>query len=418
MQRNTTVNLGNLLLSLSEALDLASPALSQHQLRVAFISWEVAKQAILPNPIKTNIFMAALLHDIGAMSVEEKMSLLSFDEKYSTPHSIHGERLLRRVPFLAHTAGIIRNHHREWQAWDKPIETPEVLASQAILLAGHIDLLIDRSRYILHQNESITERVKGLSGKTIHPDVIDCFLPLSCKEEFWLDLASSRLYTLLLHNGPCRNIRIDLQGILTISELFRDIIDFRSRFTFAHTSGVSACAGALANFYGLTEKEVQLLRIAGNLHDVGKLCVPNSILEKPGALTPEEFAVMKSHAYYTYQIIDTIDGLQEIAEWAGYHHERMDGSGYPFHCRAEDLTIGSRIMAVADIFTAISEERPYRKGMQKEDVRTTMNLLASGKLLDKRVTDMLLDNYDRVFDCIQEAQSVARAFYESQFLPE
>ncbi|MDY6856257.1 MAG: HD domain-containing phosphohydrolase [Thermodesulfobacteriota bacterium] len=97
--------------------------------------------------------------------------------------------------------------------------------------------------------------------------------------------------------------------------------------------------------------------------------MPNSILEKLGRLSKEEFAVIKKRTYFTYMVLNSIGGLEHIPEWAAFHHEKLDGSGYPFHINSEKLEIASRLMAVADIFTALPEDRPYRVGMQHDEIK-------------------------------------------------
>jgi HD-GYP domain-containing protein (c-di-GMP phosphodiesterase class II) len=248
-----------------------------------------------------------------------------------------------------------------------------------------------------------------------HPEVVDLFVAVAGREEFWLDLVSPRLYSLLLHNGPFRKTEFDLSEICSISGLFRNIIDFRSRFTATHSSGVSAAASMLSRIFGLTEMETKLMEVAGDLHDIGKLAIPNSILDKPGKLTKEEMAVIKSHTYYTYSVINTIGGIQQIAEWAAYHHEKLDGSGYPFHCKADDLSTGSRIMMVADIFTAIAEDRPYRQGMSREGIIKILKQFSDQHLLDGKIINLLIENYDVIYSYVLEKQSIARDFYVKQF---
>lgn len=415
MQRKVSANFGNLLLSLSEAMDLTSSKSSQHQQRTAFIAWEIAKAAELPAALLEKIFMAALLHDIGVVSVEEKVLLHKFKEYNLDVHCIRGEVLLNKVPWLSDISVIVRNHHREWSKWDKPIEDPDVLAAQIVFLADYIERLIDRELYILHQYQDIIENIKSLTGDVINPKVAAYFLEVAGREEFWLDLSSQRLYSLLLNSGPFKNVEIGIDGISAVAELFRDIIDFKSRFTSTHTSGVASCAEILSRLFGLTEIDVQLMKVAGNFHDIGKLLVPNSILEKPYKLTKEEFAVIKCHTYYTYYILNTIGGLQQIAEWASYHHEKLNGTGYPFKCKAEEINTGARIMAVADIFTAISEDRPYRKGMMKEEIFVILNDMVSTQSIDKHIVDLLFENYDLIDAYVKAAQKQAREFYESQF---
>ena len=121
---------------------------------------------------------------------------------------------------------------------------------------------------------------------------------------------------------------------------------------------MAAAAKLISQLHGFTRNEVKLMEIAGNLHDIGKMAVPNRILEKPGKLDDDEMAVMKAHTYNSYEVINSIDGMQQIAEWAAFHHEKLDGSGYPFHRDRDSLNLGARIMSVADVFTALTEERP------------------------------------------------------------
>ena len=416
MERYKPINLLNLLLSLSEAMDLAGPELVQHQQRTAFIAWEMGRAAKLPEPRLEQLFFAALLHDIGALSVEEKYALLRDEGSETEEHAIRGAVLLSKLPFLGIAPSLVRGHHREWKDVREGIADNNNLERQILVLADTLERATDRGAYILYQQKSITERIREQSGKTFHPDVVDLFVNVSGREEFWLDLTSRRLYPLLLHNGPSRRIEVGLDGLFQIAGVFASIIDFRSRFTSTHSSGVAASALTLAKLFGLTEAEVAYMEVAGYLHDLGKLVVPNSILEKPGKLTMEEFAVMKSHTYYTYSVLNTIGGLQQIAEWGAYHHERLDGSGYPFHCKATELSIGSRIMMVADIFTATAEDRPYRKGMSREEVTRILTDFASRNLLEKRIVDLLIDNYQDVLSFTREKQEAARAFYETQFL--
>jgi HD-GYP domain-containing protein (c-di-GMP phosphodiesterase class II) len=415
MQRNIVVNLGNLILSLSDAMDLANPSLTQHQQRTAFIVWEMGKVARLHDDRLEKNFIAALLHDIGALSVEEKISLRNFKIENIENHCIRGELLLDRVPWLREAAQTVRFHHREWKDWRESIETPLVFDAQLLFIADYLERLIDRDQYILHQHEDILSRIKSLSGSSFHPEIVDLLFGVSYREEFWLDLVSPRLYSLLLNEGPFRKVEIDLPNIMVVAELFRNIIDFRSRFTSTHSSGVAAAASMLSKIFGLTETEIKLMEVAGNLHDIGKLAIPNSILDKPAKLSKEEIAIMKSHTYYTYSVINTIGGLKQIAEWAAYHHERLDGSGYPFHCKADELNTGARILGVADIFTALAEDRPYRKGMPKDGIVKIIKQFADNNLLDARIVNMLLENFDEVFSHVTERQTIVREFYENQF---
>ena len=120
------------------------------------------------------------------------------------------------------------------------------------------------------------------------------------------------------------------EGLLEIAELFGQVTDATSGWTATHSAGVAASAVALAERFGWSPRETLLLWAAGYLHDVGQADIPESILDKHGRLTPSEIGVMKSHTYHTFRILDTAGGMGELAEWAAFHHERLDGRGYPF----------------------------------------------------------------------------------------
>ncbi|MCB2227213.1 MAG: HD domain-containing protein [Desulfarculaceae bacterium] len=415
MQRQFSVNLGNVILSLSNAMDLADPELAQHQLRTAFIVWEMGRTAGLASARMEIAFTAALLHDIGAASVEEKAALHSFQAEDVESHCIRGQILFESFPWLRDEAQLVRYHHRNWADWDLSIEDPVVFDSQMLNLADQVERRVDRKRYILHQHERIMREIKALGGGVIHPEVVELFMQTARREEFWLDLAAPRMYSLLLNRGPFKRVDTGLEDVLDIAQLFRNIIDFRSRFTATHSSGVAAAAKHIAGLYGFTNRETHLMEIAGNLHDIGKMAIPNRILDKPGKLDDQEMAVMRSHTYHTYEVINSIRGMQNIAEWASFHHERLDGSGYPFHCEAGGLDRGARILAVADVFTALAEDRPYREGLPQEKIMHIMAGMADDRHLDAHVVGALGDDYGRIRSDVVEKQGLARDYYEHQF---
>lgn len=398
-------------------MELVSPLIASHQQRTAFIAWRICKAAKLSSETTEMVFVAALLHDVGAITPEEKIDIHSFayEVEHVMVHCRRGEVLLGRVPWLAPAARIVRFHHREWQEWDKPLDVPYVLESQILFLADFLERSINRNQYILHQNQQLISEISALSGTAIHPQVVDYFLAISHREDFWLDMMSPRLFSLLLHNGPYKKLEIDLVGIVIIAQLFRNIIDFRCRYTATHSSGVAECAAILAQKFGLTETETKLIEIAGNLHDIGKLVVPSAILNKNGELSASDFAVIKQHSYQTLTILNTIGGLQPLAEWAASHHERLDGSGYPFHYSAERLSTPARIIIVADIFTALAEDRPYRKGFAKEQLVAELKRQADEKLLDQKIVNLLLKDYDEIAALVTAKQADTKDYYDRQF---
>lgn len=122
---------------------------------------------------------------------------------------------------------------------------------------------------------------------------------------------------------------------------------------------------------------------------------------------------MRTHAYYTYQILNPVEILNLVASWSSLHQERLDDSGYPFHLGEDDLPLGARIMAVADVFTGITENRPYRKGMTRVEALAVLHGMAAKGELDPRLISLLETNYDAIQNAREEAQAKAAREYES-----
>jgi HD-GYP domain-containing protein (c-di-GMP phosphodiesterase class II) len=200
-------------------------------------------------------------------------------------------------------------------------------------------------------------------------------------------------------------------GLSEIERLFSRIIDFRSRFTAAHSKGVAAIAEALGELMGLNGA-CRALRAAGHLHDLGKLSVPTEILETARSLTPEEREIIRIHPYHTFQVLRTVDRLHEVAMWSSFHHECLDGSGYPFHLQADDLTTEARILAVADVFGALSEDRPYRLAMSRAAVIQILDQLARDVKLDRDIVALATKYYDELYAQRRTIQSQIEAEYD------
>ena len=185
--------------------------------------------------------------------------------------------------------------------------------------------------------------------------------------------------------------------------------------TATHSCGIASCAAILGRLFGLTASECRALELAGNLHDIGKLVVPDSILCKPGKLTNEEYAVMRQHTFVTYSVLNSVHGFEHITEFAAFHHEQLNGNGYPFHLGERQISTGARIIAVADVFTALNEDRPYRGRMSRTDVTATMQEFVSRNHLDGKIINLLQNNYDLVQKEMLEKQAIILNYYHEQF---
>lgn len=411
---NPQVPLHRLILSLSEALDHVHPQIAQHQQRVAYMATNLARHMGVPEEALVDIFLAAALHDIGLTSPQNRIRGIHLGQLESVAwHGELGYTLLKDNPLFARAAQILRHHHLPWEdgrgaEWNGQ-EVP--LASHIVELADVVEVSLDRKRPALEQVVSITQRIASRSGKVLHPECVEAFLDLAQPESFWLDVTSKRIYSILLRQIDWPILDIDEVALSQIAETFARIVDASSKWTGVHTSGVAAGAVALAERMGFSRREQQQMRTAGYLHDLGKLAVPTEILDKPGKLTQDEMLVIKMHTYYTFDILNTIGGMSQIAEWAAFHHERLDGTGYPFRHRGDDLTLGSRIMAVADVFSALAEERPYHEAMPREKTRRILDKLVANGGLDGDIVATLRRDYDAIDQIRREEQT---AYFRKQ----
>jgi HD-GYP domain-containing protein (c-di-GMP phosphodiesterase class II) len=174
---------------------------------------------------------------------------------------------------------------------------------------------------------------------------------------------------------------------LSVLEVLAATIDTKHPYTAGHTNRVAEYSCGIAQLMGLPEEDIEQLRVAAYLHDYGKIGIRDAVLTKPGRLTDDEYAEMKSHVVKTQEILSRMRFEKQhrlVPSIAGAHHERWDGNGYPNGLKGEAIPLGARIMAIADVFDALTSDRDYRKAMPFEDA---LNLLRAdiGSAFDPRV---------------------------------
>lgn len=345
------VRLFDMVSALSTTLDLLDPALGSHQKRTCLIAAQIAQSMGMTGPDYQSLFIASIFHDIGALALQDRLRMLSFEETHPHQHARMGAQLLSRFDAFRPHAPLVAYHHVPWDyGHGQQFRGAEVpLLSHLIHLADRIEVLAQGRDNILADVGEICDRIRAGSGKVFHPGYVEAFVQVARIERFWLDLFSVNLDQILAGLAPFDDIELDLPHMMLFARFFALIIDSRSHFTATHSAGVAICAETIARHMGMSRFEAAKIRIAGYLHDTGKLAIPSEYINRPGPLLASEMARVRAHSYITHDILGHIRGLGDIAEWASHHHERLDGSGYPFHKRAERLCLGSRIMAVADI---------------------------------------------------------------------
>lgn len=415
MDQKNTVSIFDLTLCVSQAVDFISPLLVDHHKRVAYIAFMIGRELGLPLCEQQNLALAGALHDIGALVLQDRIDILDFETGDEIGHCEPGYRLLSTFPPFFRIAEIVRFHHVSWEKgtgmeYDgKPVP----LASHMLHLADRISVLIKPGIEIFSQVEGICGQVTCQAGKRFHPDHVEAFAKLAKREHFWLDISFPSVVMTLTRAVQWDTLELDSQSFLELTKLFCRIIDFRSPFTSAHSSGVAVAARALASHMEFNETECLMMETAGYLHDLGKLAVPTEILEKLSSLNAEEFNLIRQHSYFTDRILEGIPALDIIRGWSALHHEKLNGGGYPFHLMDNEIPVGSRIIAVADVFVALTEDRPYRKGMDHEDVLQILKKMVDDRALDGKVVTILRERFQEINQARIAAQREAINQYET-----
>ncbi|WP_058485294.1 HD-GYP domain-containing protein [Defluviitalea phaphyphila] len=411
MTEKIKISLFELMITLSNVIDVTSSKMHNHHLRVAYISFRIGQNMGLTEEQLIDMILASIVHDIGALSLQERIDTLNFEIADAKQHTKVGYKLLKQFPPFKKIAEIIRYHHENWISCNKTEENIPI-ESYIVSLADRLEILVRKNEEILSQSNKIISRILNQKNIIFMPEALESLKELSNKEYFWLELTSDFIKEILSEEINFPTIELSTDDLSNMGKLFGHIIDFRSRFTATHSSGVAITAQVLGELLGLKEETCKFLNIAGYLHDIGKLGVPIEILEKAGSLSKEEFNIIKRHSFYTYYILDTFKSLKNVRDWAAFHHERLDGSGYPFHLKEDRLSFECRIMAVADIFTALTEDRPYRKGMTKKNVISILKNMVEEKKLDKKIVLCLINNYDVINEKRIIAQNKALEEYK------
>ena len=275
-----------------------------------------------------------------------------------------GANILRKLGFSVATCEAVLALDERWDGSGSPRRLhggaiPRL--ARIISLAEHLDAFA----YELTPAAAIAE-LRERSGRWFDPELVEAAYALDSFGQLWteclptddLDVTRQRVIAL----DPKASGGVGAEEIDRICEAFADVVDAKSPFTYHHSVGVAQVAVAMAAKLGLPPDRLRVVHRAALLHDLGKLSVPNSILDKNGRLTADEWHTVMEHPRRTQQILSRIEPFAELAEIAGAHHEKLDGSGYPNGLREPELRIESRVIAVADIYQALTEGRPYRPG--------------------------------------------------------
>lgn len=378
-------NLNSFLNSISFVLDYAErdilKDITNHSRRVSYIAVNIGKKVGLSDKELFDLGALAILHDCGSGGYEYKKNPHLIIE-----HCKIGEKIVENFPFFTNVSNVILYHHEYDDGsgiFNKTLEEIPLL-SRIISLANTIENIYVN---VTKDRRKIIELLGKLRGNKFENYLIDAFISAQNEVKFWIDIQDYFIYQALNSLIPKFTINKNFKEIREITKIISKIVDNKSEFTLKHSLGLSEKAMIVSDFYKFNSETKYQLVIAADLHDIGKLAISNTILDKNGKLEPQEFIEIKSHAYLTRKVLENICGFQNITEWASNHHEKLNGKGYPLGKSEDDLDFQSRILSCLDIYQALTEERPYRQSLSHDESIAIMKSMAKNHEIDMKIVD-------------------------------
>jgi HD-GYP domain-containing protein (c-di-GMP phosphodiesterase class II) len=297
----------------------------------------------------------------------------------------HGERSLPThcevAAMLARRAGleqpVVDALAHAYERWDGN-GFPAGLEGDAVPLAVRIAVVAKDGDLAAMLGEDPIAWVRGRRGRAYDPSVADAFERLGPEVLSTLDGGDEWEVALAAEPEPVTTVEPEmLDAVLTA---FADFTDLKSPSIRGHSRRVASLAGEAGRLAGLDHDACDRLRRAGLLHDLGRVAIENAVWDKPGPLTTSEWERVRLHSYYTERILSRCDSLASLVEPASSHHERLDGSGYHRSLSAEALPQGDRLLAAADVFAAVTADRPHRPALAGADAVRTLEAEAERRL--------------------------------------
>lgn len=386
-----------LVIEISHALDYVEAELvgiqTNHGKRVGYLCALLGRKAGLSDKELLDLTACAVLHD-NALSEYIQIEYLSTGRQLGQMtesglgiHCTIGERNIKGFPFFSSVDNALLYHHENADG-SGPFSKKEGeigLYAALIHLSDQLDVRFAMKKMTKEKYLKMRAYLEENRGVLFGSVETDLFLSEVSYEQL-TDMADDRI-----ENALGRALDYSVQEyapeqVMHMSGIFARIVDYKSTFTSLHSMGIAHKAYAMGAYYGLDEEMRAKLFLAGALHDIGKLAVDVKVLEKPGRLTGEEFEQIKKHALISFQILSRIHGMEDICRWAAYHHEKLNGKGYPFGYDESRLDRYSRLMGCLDIYQALREDRPYKKGMYHEEAMKIMYSMVENGFIDGEIT--------------------------------
>ncbi len=392
------INLGNsfsqIVSALSQIIALENHKRMFHSWRVAIISTEMARK-ITPETVN-QVFYAGLLHDVGTINLEENLlQQLPWERQIVLPqireHPLRGARIVEEIPGLDLAANIILDHHERWDGGGYPHQkrNEEINeGAQCLRIADAYDLCLEQNPQA--DCWKIIKIMSEYKSKEFSPSVFEAFSEVIAHDIYCQDVSRDECLQEVAGEIQKSLPEVQLQAksdvIGVTLRVFARVIDAKHQYTSGHSQRVSQYSILLAESLGLSHDEVSQIKWASLLHDAGKVAIPQTILNKPGPLTPEEFALVKTHPELTAEIIKFITVFQNLLLIVRHHHEHFNGDGYPGSLKNTNIPLLARVITVADAFDAMTSPRPYQRMKSIKEALAEL-VVQKGRQFDGQIID-------------------------------
>lgn len=387
------ISLKNILVVIQRTLDSMDERMVGHGEEVAYIMYKLLKAS--NNYSEDEILrltQIAMFHDIGAYKVEERDKLVDIDLEKPMAHAVYGSLFIKYFSPLSDLSPVILGHHMFPKDLDE--EKKKIIPKEALLihLADYISILK------LNYNKIEKDWIMDMVDERVLPEHKKLF-HIACNEYNLLDNIKDNRYLEELYE-IFDKITLTREEVISYIRMLTYAIDFRSESTVIHTITVEEISLQIANILKVNEETARNIKIASMLHDIGKIAIPIEVLEKTDKLTDEEYEQIKNHAIIGYRILSDL-GLDHLRDIAILHHEKLDGTGYPFGLKEDEISLEVRIVAIADILSALVYKRTYKEEFPKDKVVSILSEMASNNKIDSEICNLVIGNYDLMMNKVR-----------------
>jgi len=386
------IRMDSLIKAIAAALDTVEKELygasTNHGKRIAILCAKMGKILGKNNDEILGLINCALLHDNALTEYIMASREGGHYDQVMKKHCELGEYNIEKLLPNADIKDFIRYHH-ERPDGKGPYGISEGKGPQEaelIAIADSIDVTYHLQTIEKEKLGGIVKTIKNETGKKYGKTAAKAMLEIldwNTVESLRDDVIDKTAKTVLT---PWV-VDVEDKVIVDLVSFITKIIDYKSVFTKQHSSKIANIAWFMGEYYGYNKEEKAKLYLAAALHDLGKLETPTAILEKPGKLTDEEYLIIKEHVYKTWEYLKDIEGFEDICKWASWHHEKLNGKGYPFGKNSGELDFNSRLMACIDIYQAVSEKRPYHPLRDLNATLEIMYKMADDGSIDRNIVN-------------------------------